>query len=99
MTVQIQATELPEVLSEANHAQLYIPPGFAHGFEVLSDGADVIYQCTAYYCAPADRGVRWNDPALVIPCRTENPALSEKDRALPLLADIPESDLPEFRGE
>ena len=75
-------------LSAANKAMLWIPPGFAHGFLVLSDVADFLYKCTAPYAPQHDRALRWDDPALAIrwPLGTP-PLLSAKDAAAPLLAD------------
>lgn len=81
-------------LSEENHRQLYVPPGFAHGFCVLSDVADVIYKCTEYYDRSRERGVRWNDPDLGIAWPLHEPSLSPRDGALPWLREIPPSDLP-----
>lgn len=74
-------------LSEENNALLYIPEGFAHGFQVLSEAAEVLYKCTEEYSPEHDRGVRWNDPDLHIAWPMNSPVLSEKDRGLPLLAD------------
>ncbi len=76
-------------LSEANKRMLWVPPGFAHGFVVLSDSADFLYKCTALYDPPAERAVRWDDPALAIDWRLDGatPTLSGKDAAAPLLAD------------
>ncbi|MBF0426741.1 MAG: dTDP-4-dehydrorhamnose 3,5-epimerase [Magnetococcales bacterium] len=75
-------------LSEENQRQLWIPPGFAHGFCVLADGAaEVIYKCTAPYHPEADRGIRWNDPAIGIDWPISAPLLSPKDAAWPTLAD------------
>lgn len=72
-------------LSDENLRQFYIPPGYAHGFCVLSDTADFLYKCTEYY-QPADEiGVLWNDPALGIAWPASNPVLSPKDLALPTL--------------
>jgi dTDP-4-dehydrorhamnose 3,5-epimerase len=74
------------VLSDANHRQLWIPPGFAHGFYVLSDVADLIYKCTALYAAECDRALRWDDPALGIEWPLADgaaPLLSAKDAAAP----------------
>ena len=72
-------------LSAANKTQLWIPPGFAHGFCVISEAADFVYKCTEPY-SPADEGaVRWDDPRLGIPWPTATPLLSARDaRALPL---------------
>jgi dTDP-4-dehydrorhamnose 3,5-epimerase len=75
-------------LSDANHRQLWIPPGYAHGFVVLSELADVEYKCTDYYDAKAEAGVIWNDPDLAIAWPIENPTLSEKDKRLPKLAEL-----------
>jgi dTDP-4-dehydrorhamnose 3,5-epimerase len=74
-----------ETLSDENHRLLYIPPGFAHGFCVLSDVADVIYQVTAEYAHALDRGIIWNDPDIGIDWPIEAPLLSPKDAAQPRL--------------
>jgi dTDP-4-dehydrorhamnose 3,5-epimerase len=76
-------------LSDANKQMLYVPPGFAHGFLVLSDSADFLYKCTTLYDAPNDRGIRWDDPAIGIdwPLAGLAPQLSGKDAAAPLLDD------------
>jgi len=75
-------------LSAANKAMLWIPPGFAHGFLVLSDEADFLYKCTALYAPEHDRALRWDDPALAIDWPLDRPPLlSAKDAAAPLLAD------------
>ena len=76
------------LLSEENFRQLWVPPGFAHGFCVVSEVAEVEYKCTAQY-APADEiGVRWDDPALGIEWPVKDPILSVKDAALPTLAGL-----------
>jgi len=76
------------VLSAANRRQTWIPPGFAHGFAVLSESAEVLYKTTDYFAPEHARAVRWNDPAIGIKWPlTGLPVLSEKDRAAPLLAD------------
>jgi dTDP-4-dehydrorhamnose 3,5-epimerase len=75
-------------LSDQNHRQLWIPPGYAHGFVVLSELADVEYKCTDYYDAKSEAGVIWNDPDLDIAWPIENPTLSEKDKRLPKLAEL-----------
>jgi len=74
-------------LSAANALQLWIPPGFAHGFQVLSETALFAYKCTERYVAAADGGIRWNDPQLAIPWPNARPILSAKDSALPTLAE------------
>ncbi len=77
------------VLDDVSHRQLYVPPGFAHGFCVLSEEADFNYKCTDYWHPQSETGILWNDPALGIQWpKLDVPfALSEKDQALPLLAD------------
>lgn len=84
-------------LTAENHHQLYVPPGFAHGFCVLSDTADVMYKCTDLYHPEADRGLLWSDPDIAIDWPLESPLLSDKDKTLRRLCDIPESDLPVYR--
>ena len=76
-------------LSEANRRQLWIPPGFAHGFLVTSDSADFLYKTTAYYQPAAERAVVWNDPAIGIdwPDIGMAPLVSAKDAAAPGLAE------------
>ena len=81
-------------LSERNHRQLYIPPGFAHGFCVVSDKAIFFYKCIDYYDFALEGGVAWNDPDLNISWPVDNPELSEKDSKFPKLADIPADRLP-----
>jgi dTDP-4-dehydrorhamnose 3,5-epimerase len=69
-------------LSEDNHRQLWIPPGFAHGFLVLSDIADVLYKTTDYYAPESERCLIWNDPAVGINWPLAGkPVLSSKDRS------------------
>jgi dTDP-4-dehydrorhamnose 3,5-epimerase len=75
-------------LSEENHIQLWIPPGFAHGFSVLSDEAIFSYKCTALYSKEHERAILFNDPALNINWKIENPIVSEKDLKAQLLKDI-----------
>jgi dTDP-4-dehydrorhamnose 3,5-epimerase len=76
-------------LSGDNHRQFWIPPGFAHGFLVLSDSADFLYKTTAFYDQPSEAAVRWDDPALAIgwPLDGIEPLLSGKDRDAPMLTD------------
>lgn len=76
------------LLCEDNHRQLWVPPGYAHGFAVLSDVADVEYKCTEYYDHTDDSGIIWNDPTLDINWRIRNPILSEKDASLPALSQF-----------
>ncbi len=74
-------------LTDENGLQLYVPPGFAHGFLVLSDRADVLYKCTREYSPDHERGIIWNDPEIRIPWKISAPLLSPKDAALPLLRE------------
>ena len=78
-----------ETLSEDNQLQLWIPPGFAHGFVVLSDSADFLYKTTNYYAPQSDRGVLWNDADIGIqwPDLGMDFVLSDKDQKQPLLRD------------
>ncbi|MEO6028363.1 MAG: dTDP-4-dehydrorhamnose 3,5-epimerase [Candidatus Binatia bacterium] len=81
-------------LSEENKRQMWIPPGFAHGFVVTSDSCDFLYKCTALYRPEAECAIAWNDPALAITWPIADPILSPKDAAAPRLADAPT--LPSF---
>ena len=82
-------------LSAANWRQLWIPPGFAHGYMTLEDNCEVLYKVTAYYAPASDRGVAWDDPALGIDWRlpAADIILSDKDMRQPRLSEIP----PAFR--
>lgn len=76
------------LLSAENNKQLWIPQGFAHGFQVLSDGAQVLYKTTEYWSAAHERAIRWNDPAIGIDWPSEEAIiLSEKDRNAPFLSE------------
>jgi dTDP-4-dehydrorhamnose 3,5-epimerase len=75
-------------LSADNFRQLFLPVGFAHGFLVLSDVADVEYKCSDVYDRSAERGLMWNDPALAIDWPIADPILSERDRTHPPLAAL-----------
>ncbi|MGQ9489149.1 MAG: dTDP-4-dehydrorhamnose 3,5-epimerase [Anaerolineae bacterium] len=74
-------------LSADNFRQLYIPIGFAHGFCVLSDEAEVLYKTSAVYSRQHERGIAWDDPQLNIAWPVTGPMLSERDRHAPSLAD------------
>ena len=76
-------------LSAANHRQLYVPGGFAHGFQCLTDNCEVFYMMSEFYVPELARGLRWNDPAVGIRWPIAESQLSERDRNLPLLADLP----------
>jgi dTDP-4-dehydrorhamnose 3,5-epimerase len=68
------------VLSAENHRQLWVPPGYAHGFLVLTDTADFAYKCTDYYDPSDEGGILWNDPDIAIAWPTDAPLLSGKDQ-------------------
>lgn len=83
-----------EILSEENKNMLYIPAGFAHGFVVLSDEAELLYKASNEYSPENDRGIRWNDPDINIEWGIDfEPLISEKDSKQPFLKDIKEEDL------
>ena len=82
-------------LSAANKHQLFIPEGFAHGFCVLSETAEVLYKSGDYYCPEEERGVMWNDLDIAIDWPIKNPVLSKKDNDYRSL-DKMENDLPLF---
>ncbi|MES2793645.1 MAG: dTDP-4-dehydrorhamnose 3,5-epimerase [Planctomycetota bacterium] len=75
-------------LNETNHWQLYVPEGFAHGFCVLSETADVIYKCTSAYAPQHEQSLLWNDPELGIPWPISDPLLSGKDQRGVRLQDL-----------
>jgi dTDP-4-dehydrorhamnose 3,5-epimerase len=83
-------------LSAQNKRQIYIPPGFAHGFCVTSETALFAYKCTDLYRPEHELGILWSDPDIAIPWPIQDPVLSGKDRAYPRLADVPESRLPRY---
>ena len=76
-----------EELSEENRYQLYIPEGFAHGYYVMSETAEIAYKCSEIYHPQDEQGLRWDDPDIAINCPEDNPILSEKDKVLPMLND------------
>jgi dTDP-4-dehydrorhamnose 3,5-epimerase len=81
-------------LSGDEPKQLYIPPGFAHGFCVLSESAEFAYKCTNLYAPDDERGIVWNDPDLGIAWPVAEPRLSPKDRQFPTLKTARREDLP-----
>jgi dTDP-4-dehydrorhamnose 3,5-epimerase len=85
-----------EVLSDANHRQIYIPPGFAHGYCVKSETAIFSYKCTDYYNPETENGIIWNDPELNIDWPIKEPILSPKDKEYPRLKDFQPDKLPNF---
>jgi len=76
-----------EVLSGENKHQLFIPSGFAHGYYVMSETAEIAYKCSEIYNPQDEQGLRWDDSDIAINWPGENPILSKKDRVLPVLAD------------
>jgi dTDP-4-dehydrorhamnose 3,5-epimerase len=80
-----------EVLDDEAHRQLYVPVGFAHGFAVLSDEADVCYLLSNLYDPTTEAGIAWDDPDVGVEWPVEDPLLSERDRAAPRLAEIADS--------
>ena len=76
------------ILSSKNKKIFWIPPGFAHGFQVLSESADFLYKCTDFYYADDQYGIRWDDNSLDINWPIKKPTLSTKDAILPLMRDI-----------
>ena len=78
------------VISSENKHQLWVPPGFGHGFLVLSDSAEFVYKCTDYYAPEFERAIRWDDPDISIEwplSAGEHPVLSAKDAVAPFLKD------------
>lgn len=82
-------------LSAENKRSFYVPRGFAHGFYVLSETAEFLYKCNAYYSPSDERGIAWNDPTIGIdwPTHGKKPVLSEKDSGLPNLDAVADKDL------
>lgn len=76
------------VLDSERRNQLWIPPGFAHGFSVLSEAADFFYKCTDYYDPDDEAGIHWNDQDLNIDWQVKNPIISLKDQRLPSLREV-----------
>ncbi|NIP25594.1 MAG: dTDP-4-keto-6-deoxy-D-glucose epimerase, partial [Phycisphaerae bacterium] len=72
-------------LSDQNHYQLWLPPGFAHGFCAISREVDLVYKCSQYYDPADDKGIVWNDPTINVSWPVSGPILSERDENLPSL--------------
>ena len=86
------------ILSGENKRQFYVPPGFAHGFCVLSNAAFFAYKCSDFYAPDSEGGVLWSDPDLAIDWPADNPMLSAKDGRYPCLKDIIPDRLPVYGG-
>lgn len=87
---------IAEELSDQNHHQLYVPPGYAHGFLALSDEVDLLYACTDYYHHQDAFTVNWKDPTLNIQWPIVDPILSTADKEAPFLSELTSDQLPIF---
>ncbi len=85
-------------LSATNHRQLYVPPGFAHGFCVTSESALFSYKCTELYHPETELGISYNDPELAIAWPVQDPLVSAKDAVYPRLSELDQSKLPRYVG-
>ncbi|MEJ2703796.1 MAG: dTDP-4-dehydrorhamnose 3,5-epimerase [Sedimentisphaerales bacterium] len=85
-----------EVLSGENHKQMYVPPGFAHGYCVTGETAFFSYKCTDFYNPDAEHGIIWSDPDLHIDWPVQEPLLSPRDAGYSRLKDVPVDVLPRF---
>ena len=85
------------LLDDEAHQQLWVPPGFAHGFCVLSETADFCYRCSDYFNPGDEYGIAWNDPALAIDWPLTDPSVSDKDAAWMPLASVPDDHLPRWK--
>ena len=83
-------------LSADNKFQVFIPEGFAHGFYVLSERADVVYKCTDFYAPDEEGGILWSDPEIDIEWPVSDPLLSAKDSQYPCLKEVPPERLPGY---
>ncbi len=86
-------------LTDKNFRQILIPIGFAHGFSVLSDFAEIEYKVTSYYDPKLESGIRWNDPNIGINWKIKNPILSDRDKIMPLLKDFFKKNNDPFRNK
>lgn len=86
-------------ISDEDLRQIYIPEGFAHGFCVMSETADVVYKCTDFYSPDAEGGILWSDPFLAINWPVKDPMLSPKDSRYPCLQDVTTERLPHYGKE
>ncbi len=85
------------ILDDRNHHQFYVPPGFAHGFCVLSDQVDFVYKCNDYYHPQSEQGILWNDPDIGIEWPELDMILSDKDISNPPLAEQAPEKLPLYQ--
>ena len=88
-----------EMLSAENRRMVYVPPGFAHGYAVLTETAEFLYKCSDFYFPQYERGVLWSDPRLGIDWRVASPILSAKDLAHLPLGEIPANELPIYAAD
>ncbi len=86
-----------QYLSDKNRRQIFVPEGFAHGFCVISETADVLYKTTDLYKPDDEYGVLWSDPTIGIDWPVEVPIVSDKDKQFPELQDVPEQHLPIYQ--
>ncbi|HEX5226427.1 MAG TPA: dTDP-4-dehydrorhamnose 3,5-epimerase [Bryobacteraceae bacterium] len=86
------------VLSAELGNQLYVPPGFAHGFLALSERIQFLYKCSDYYCRADEYGIIWNDPELAITWKAQDPLVSDRDARHPRLSAVPPEFLPIFQA-
>lgn len=84
------------LLSEENRRVMFIPEGFAHGFQVISETADFMYKCSNYYDPTAERGINALDPQLNLPWLDLEPITSDRDQNLPMLINLADSDKPTY---
>ena len=86
-------------ISDTNRHQIFVPKGFAHGFCVLSETADVLYKCTDFYAPDDEGGILWSDPGIGIDWPITDPLLSDKDSKYPFLKDVAPECLPVYQAE
>jgi dTDP-4-dehydrorhamnose 3,5-epimerase len=84
------------LLSEANGRQLYIPPGFAHAYQTVSDVSVVVYKCSDFYSPDDERAIRWNDASIAIEWPIRDAVVSSRDASAPLLRDMLHEWLPQL---
>lgn len=85
------------ILDEESMRMMYVPPGFAHGFVVLSEVADFLYKCTDYYHPESEQGIQWDDPQVGIEWPVSDVLLSDRDKANPLLSAQSAEKLPQYQ--